>query len=94
MKIKELTFRMNSDGKYVGAKKIDNNLTIFYVLFQGRNYWELSCSSNPKVNMENGLYYDCLQLHENFDDAKKELTRFVNTVSKNPSKYYPEEVTV
>jgi hypothetical protein len=90
MNAKNLVFRKNSKGEFVGSKKINDDLTVFYVIKEGRTYWELSCSSALPVTMKTGLYYECEQLHDDIDGAKNELARFLNVVIKNPNNYIPE----
>ena len=85
-----LQFTKKGSPRWSGSVKIDDKLTLYYEILEGRPYFNTNVSCFPKISIETGVYYQCESHGESLDEAKGYISDFVELVKKNPQNYYSE----
>lgn len=69
---------------YLGSIEIDSDLTLYYLIYFGGLFFNTSVSSNGQFS---GTFFECEDLLDSLDEAKKAIDDFVTLVKKDPDVY-------
>lgn len=75
----------SEDETWRGSFKLTEQTTLHYEIVLHHEYYHTSVGTDAKF--KEGVFYEVEDLLDTLDQAKAEISRFVNVVKNNPSKY-------